>query len=397
MAEKSLRARPNAMAERALKCWLDARLGRHFEARLRLERLAADDFAELRHDSEMLASAAALGQACIFLKDEVRHHAARIYELLLPYANRQIAVGQIVGLGPVSFYLGRLANHLSNTDAAIEHLGNAVNLNLRLEAKSLAILAQLEQSSVLLKDGDPHRYHTGSELLAQVEAQISTGDMGGLAHRAAEIRLAEINNPARDPLEALRGSVTGRKVFRREGDFWNLAYGGHLARVRHLKGLALISYLLAQPNEPIHCIELAKADDARRACPDDAAQSGQMVEFGPMLDREAKEAYRSRARGLREELVEAQRFNDIGRAEKIEQELRFLTRELASAVGLFGRDRANGSSGERARLRVTFAIKSSIRRISVHHESLARHMDSSIKTGRFCVYRPENNGAGWEL
>ncbi len=116
-----------------------------------------------------------------------------------------------------------------------------------------------------------------------------------------------------------------------------------------------------------------------------------------MLDQEAKRSYRERARELHEELEEAHRFNDAGRAERIEQELRFLTRELARAIGLFGQDRLNGSSGERARLRVTFAIKSAINKIASNHFTLARHLESSIKTGRFCTYRPDAEDLHWEL
>jgi len=154
-------------------------------------------------------------------------------------------------------------------------------------------------------------------------------------------------------LAVIANALTNQsRVFKREGDVWTLCYQKRVVRVRHLKGLALISQLLARSNEPIHCMELANSVDAGRSAPGETLQSAQSVEMGPMLDQEAKHSYRERARELCEELEEAHRFNDAGRAEKIEQELRFLTRELGRAIGLFGQDRVNGSSAERARLRV---------------------------------------------
>jgi len=74
---------------------------------------------------------------------------------------------------------------------------------------------------------------------------------------------------------------------------------------------------------------------------------------------------------------------------KIEEELQFLTRELAKAIDLFGRDRTRGSSNERARLRVTNAIKYAIAGIITEHQPLAQHLTKTIKTGFYCAYRPD--------
>jgi hypothetical protein len=115
-----------------------------------------------------------------------------------------------------------------------------------------------------------------------------------------------------------------------------------------------------------------------------------------VLDSAAKHSYRERARELREELAEAQRFNDLGRIAQIEQELQFLTRELAKAVNLFGRDRMSGSADERARVRVTGAIKYAVARLTRQHRPLALHLGKNIKTGFYCTYRPEVR-LDWEL
>jgi len=73
-------------------------------------------------------------------------------------------------------------------------------------------------------------------------------------------------------------------------------------------------------------------------------------------------------------------------------------RELAGAVGLGGRDRRAGSDVERARVNVTRAIRTALRRISEHDPVLGRSLDSAIRTGTFCAYDPPAGGDPvWDL
>ena len=65
-----------------------------------------------------------------------------------------------------------------------------------------------------------------------------------------------------------------------------------------------------------------------------------------------------------------------------------LARQLASAVGLGGRDRKTGSEAERARSAVTKRIKNSINRIGEVVPSLRSHLAVRVKTGYFCSYNP---------
>ncbi len=426
MAEASLRARPNSIIYRALKCWLDARSGKHFEARLRLERLAVEDFADLRLEHDFLAAAALVGQACIRLGSEQSGYATRIYEMLLPYANHLVSIGQISVMGSVSYYLGKLAKFLGRPEVAGEHFRAAVDSSARIESPALILYARFEQANALLRQESLAQKELGRTLLAALEEEIAGGEFGALADQIAaslgtnrdaytsgrtsplmlvpddrQISNDDGNQIGRSMSEATPGSETvngksGSKKFKREGEVWYLLYDQRSVRIRHLKGLALISHLLAHRNESVHCVDLTRIVEAQQGHTD-AAQTGQVFEIGPLLDREAKQSYRERARELREELEEAIRFNDTGRAEKIEEELRFLTRELARAVGLSGRDRTTGSTSERARLRVTFVIKSAISKIAEHHQSLARHLERTIKTGGYCVYRPEEQDSQWEL
>lgn len=76
----------------------------------------------------------------------------------------------------------------------------------------------------------------------------------------------------------------------------------------------------------------------------------------------------------------------------------FVARELAGAVGLRGRDRKAGSDAERARVNVTRAIRTALKRISEHDPTLGRSLGVAVKTGTFCVYDPPpGNEPVWDL
>ena len=108
---------------------------------------------------------------------------------------------------------------------------------------------------------------------------------------------------------------------------------------------------------------------------------------GVVLDRQAREAYRRRLRDLRAERSEAQAANDLARAQRAESEIMFVEEELKRALGLGGRARRAASDIERARVSVTRAIRSAVRKIARHDTALGRHLTTAIKTGTFCSYR----------
>jgi hypothetical protein len=101
---------------------------------------------------------------------------------------------------------------------------------------------------------------------------------------------------------------------------------------------------------------------------------------------------------LQEEIDEAESFNDPERAARAREELEFVARELAGAVGLGGRDRMVGSDAERARVNVTRAIRSVLKRISEADPELGRRLDAAVRTGTFCVYAPDpRDELAWDL
>ena len=110
-----------------------------------------------------------------------------------------------------------------------------------------------------------------------------------------------------------------------------------------------------------------------------------------MLDDAAKDAYRRRLAELDELIAEAERFNDIGRASQLGVERDLLVDQLAQAVGLGGRDRRAVSVSERARVNVTRAIRSAIRRIGEVDRDAGHYLDATVVTGAYCVFDPQRS------
>ena len=192
-------------------------------------------------------------------------------------------------------------------------------------------------------------------------------------------------------------------VFRRQGEYWTITYDGQTFRLRHTKGLAYIAHLLRHPGREFHAIDLVDADVGPthpRGSPTGIAEPlrRSLGDAGELLDPRARADYHRQLEGLRAELEEARGFNDPGRVERVQHEIDFLTQELARAVGLGGRARRAGSHAERARVNLTRAIASAVRKIAAYHAGLGRHFTTTIKTGTFCSYVPDSDAPrSWVL
>jgi TolB-like protein/tetratricopeptide (TPR) repeat protein len=165
-------------------------------------------------------------------------------------------------------------------------------------------------------------------------------------------------------------------VFRKEGSVWSVDFDGVGAKLVELKGFHDIARLLAEPNVPVHCLELSGEPPAR-----DSRHE--------VLDAQARREYRRRIEELQGDLDQAEADNDLGRTETIRRELDRVIDELTSSTGLGGRSRSLGDRAERARSAVTWRTRSAIKKIQAAHPRLGQHLQNSIRTGTFCVYRPE--------
>jgi len=205
-------------------------------------------------------------------------------------------------------------------------------------------------------------------------------------------------------LESLEESLASRpvlrsldeSVFMRQGDYWTIRYQGQIAILKAMRGLDYLGYLLRHPGRDVHVSELLGTPIDLPAptllggfweVGGDAVTAG-LQDAGPILDSQAKAEYKQRIDELRNDLEEAERFNDSYRAARTRSELHAVVEQLAAAVGLGGRDRRSSSKAERARSAVTKRIKEAINRIGKVMPALGRHLAARIKTGYFCSYNP---------
>src|ERR1700720_2011776 len=201
-----------------------------------------------------------------------------------------------------------------------------------------------------------------------------------------------------------------RGVFRKEGEYWTLGYGGKSFRLKDRKGLGSRAHLLRHPATEFHALDLAggignQRDDDETSLPrgdEDLEKAGihigNLGDAGEMLDEQAKVAYRRRLSDLREQLEQAKEAGNVERAEQAEEEIDALTRELSRAVGLGGRNRKAASASERARQSIGKTVKAVIERIAQSNAALAGMLLRCIRTGTFCFYQPDPNfPVAWEF
>ena len=348
-------------------------LGQTAEAKAEFADLARSQFKAILRDNEWLFGMALASEACGLLGDAMA--AADLYEQLTPFAGRHAAAFGEGSMGALDRYLGILATTLGRLDEAEAHFEAAIAHNEQMNGRPWAARTRANYAAMLRgrnRSGDLARA-ASFESTALVAAEAM--GMTALAH--------ELISRAQSATDAIRTSTVAAAAFRREGEYWSIAFGDDDFKLRDSKGLHYLALLLTEPGREFLALDLA------REAPDHELRAGHFGDAGSQLDAEAKSAYRSRLHELQSELDEAEAANDTERAEKAREEMEFLTRELSRAVGLAGRDRAAGSASERARLSVTRAIRLALDRIGEHSPTLGAHLNSTVRTGTYCSYRPD--------
>ena len=168
-------------------------------------------------------------------------------------------------------------------------------------------------------------------------------------------------------------------ALRQEGEYWTVAAGADLCRLKDGRGIQMLAHLVAHPGREFHVLALMGATGEEVADAGDA---------GALLDEEAIAEYRARLAELDDALVEAEAWADPGRAARARAEREALAAELARGVGLGGRERRAGSATERARTNVQRRIRGAIRKIAENMPALGAYLDRAVKTGTFCCYEP---------
>ncbi|HKP58764.1 MAG TPA: AAA family ATPase [Polyangiales bacterium] len=155
-------------------------VGRREDAARCLTQLLHQDAAQLVPDSMRRPLLSIMAEVCALLDD--RENAARIYPLLAPWAGVTTILQAGVCLGPVSYYLGRLACTLSQPEAAATYFEQAL-----VESAGLPALARTQYAfGRLLADAANSR---GRQLLREactLAERLGMADVCVAAEQALE-------------------------------------------------------------------------------------------------------------------------------------------------------------------------------------------------------------------
>ena len=408
-------------------------LDRRHDATADFDALAAHDFADIPHGITWSAQIAMLSDVCSYLGDETR--ARVLYNLLAPYSDRNIVVGALLASsGSASHYLGVLAACSRDWEDAFSHFEHALLFNARMGARCRLARTQYEYARALLLADKAGGKARARDLLIRAATTATQLGMAGLAESARSLTelsawTAQAGEPASGETasHSVHVSLTGHRaagatsdrisvgattdpppeaeIFTRHGDFWSIRFAGRSRVVKDTKGLRYIHHLLRHPGKEFHVLDLAiltaspsggRWPRQEAVGPGDGTRRHAELPPGEPLDHEAKRQYRQRLEDLREELVEAERFNDLGRVAKAQDEIDFLTAELSTRYLRNSRTAGWDTTGERVRKAVTNRIHASIQKLNNEDPALGEHLSKTIRTGTFCGYLPEGRRI-WSL
>jgi hypothetical protein len=388
---------PGVPGWRALLSVVLADLGRDAHARSEIERLAVDGFARIHRDSTWLGVTCLVAEVCAALGDAAL--AAQLYELLAPFRDRNAGLTTPLRLGSAARFLGLLAATQGRQDVASEQFELALTTNARFGASLWLAHTQVDYAATLAARGGAANAARAAELMAAARASAPGLESARLDRRLVALDVHEGEERDAPRLVAVSAlgapdSVNGvpppASTFRREGDYWTIAYDGSVFRLRHTKGLACLEHLLRHPDRDFHAGELVALIGAKGGGSPESDVCGEtFVGDDYLFDARARSSYKQRLGDLREALDDARERGDAERAACIQEEIDSLGRELARGLGIGGRHRRAGSATERARVSVTRAIKGALARIHDHHPSLGSHLLRTVRTGTFCAYTPD--------
>jgi len=359
---------------------LYAEAGREHQARRAFEELAADRFAAIPRDNQWLLAMSLLPEVARVFGDAER--AAILHDLLLPYAELNVMFAPELVAGSMAGAVGVAAETAGRWDAAVSAFETAITRNSHMGALPAMARVQHDYARALLGRGGRAGRDRAADL---VRSALATAEELGMPALAARLTALVEAGTVEAPVPAPRAAV-----FRREGEYWSIAFEGDAFRLRDSKGLRYLAVLLARPGHEVLALDLVSGGP-ERVGPGPAADDDLAVEGGggEVLDRQARDAYRRRLEELRDNLAEAESWGDAERASRAREEMEFLARELAAGVGLGGRPRPAVSPAERARQSVTKAIKGAMSRISEQSPTLGAHLGTTVRTGTFCSYTPD--------
>jgi hypothetical protein len=326
-------------------------------ARSALDRCAAAVLAA-DLDSEWSATMMQVAEVIVALGGHPAAGAMR--EAVRPYGHVWVVEGIGAAIrGPLDRVLGSLAALDGDLDAADSHFAAAHEAAVRAGAVLVAAVVDHEAGRAL--DDRP-----SLERAAEVWRRVG-----------ATRRLAQIEATPGPAAQRPAGAVPDNRLVR-DGNVWTITFEGLSCSLSDRKGLRDLARLVAEPGREIAAQDLMTGGAT-------VVDGG----AGPVIDVQARDAYRRRLTEIEAELDDADGAGDRERSARLVAEQEALIAELRGAFGLGGRPRQGGEPAERARTAVRSRIRDALERIETAHPALGRHLRRSVRTGTYCVYQPD--------
>lgn len=211
-------AMPVLRCMRALVLWHN---GRADEAAAELAKICANRAAALPWDQLWLGSVATLAELAILLSDHA--HAAFLYDLLLPYGERNVMMGVPNCLGAAATYLGGLAALTGRPREARQHFENGLAINERLGIRPFLVRTQLRFAMLLLHNDPQTNRLQALGLLRQAQA---TAHELGMAYHLAQISSSLAQIPS-TPAPSRSSGANPAGLTQREIEVLRLIAAGH--------------------------------------------------------------------------------------------------------------------------------------------------------------------------
>jgi hypothetical protein len=190
-------------------------------------------------------------------------------------------------------------------------------------------------------------------------------------------------------------------LYRLEDGTWNIQFNGRVLTRRKSVGLGCIHELLKQPNADIAASvvwaaqkgEIVGCKSEREFADEGFKELGLRVQSDrgeEDLPDEARCRLQDSLREMKEELAALEVSGEQGLAFEKRQEIKQVQEYLRQA-SFRGHKKRSSDGYEKARKRVSVGIARTIADLQAEHPALARHLDNSIRTGKYCRYAPETD------
>lgn len=190
-----------------------------------------------------------------------------------------------------------------------------------------------------------------------------------------------------------------KNVFRKDGDFWQVAYQGSATiTIKNSKGMFYIHRLLGKPDESISAMELINASsDVKLLNQGNGAgvEIIDMVKPQELVDYDYLEQCQRRLSDIENELVDAEKNSDLAKQRRLDKEREEISNLLKTNT--FREKSAKFTDRrKKARIAVTNAINRALSNIEKYNQSLYKHLDNAILGGSDFTYTPDKE-INWAL